>query len=439
MDFSQPYANGHLDEHHDDFYSDLTHFSSGMITRDDQHLIREVSVLIAGCGAVGSYTIDGLARAGIELVTLADAKVCTRAHLGRMPIGQDAIGRNRATVMAERFAAINPFADVLVVEETLDGARLDEVLDEVDVVIDTLGIESNADLLLRQSLHQAAKQWSVPIISGFDVASAGWVFLYDYRDPDQPPLNGHWLPDDLDPDGAADPIETLSQMVSLSKVPLEVLREAEQILAGQQERLPRFAFAAQLTSAIICHTLLDLLFDRPVRRLVSIDLASAARPPRANMRRTGQRLVGLYNLRRHLRNRKGRPEQQRFSPLDDRVFQQMRPYMEERTYEQGSVIVRQGEPAHEFFTIVAGHVQVESEDGAAHDFRLMAELGPGDYFGEIALLTGQPRNASVVAAERCKLFVLSRGAFEIYLEESQAASRHIHDLALHRTQERELA
>src|SRR5690606_12655564 len=124
---------------------------------------------------------------------------------------------------------------------------------------------------------------------------------------------------------------------------------------------------------------------------------------------------------------------------DDEAFQGLRAYMEERTYEAGSVIVRQGDPADEFFVIVEGRVNVEYEErdeqGEVADYTVIAELGPGDYFGEMALLADTPRAASVVVAERCQVLALSRGAFEIYLEESGAAAHKVRGEALARLRE----
>ena len=113
--------------------------------------------------------------------------------------------------------------------------------------------------------------------------------------------------------------------------------------------------------------------------------------------------------------------------------------MEERTYEAGSVVVRQGDGADEFFVIIEGRVDVEYEERDEHDeaqdYTVIAELGPGDYFGELALLTDTPRAASVVVAERCRVLALSRGAFEIYIEESDTAASKVRGEALARIRE----
>ena len=59
----------------------------------------------------------------------------------------------------------------------------------------------------------------------------------------------------------------------------------------------------------------------------------------------------------------------------------------------GHVIARQGEIGTGFFVVVAGRVRV-ARDGA-----VLAHLGPGDFFGELSVLDGRPRNAMVAAEE----------------------------------------
>jgi len=73
---------------------------------------------------------------------------------------------------------------------------------------------------------------------------------------------------------------------------------------------------------------------------------------------------------------------------------------DELEVEQGARLVDEGRFAHEFFVIEAGTADV------LHDEKVLAQLGPGDFFGEIALVTMGRRTASVVAASPMKLIVI---------------------------------
>lgn len=83
--------------------------------------------------------------------------------------------------------------------------------------------------------------------------------------------------------------------------------------------------------------------------------------------------------------------------------------MEEEHYDSGDVIIRQGEIGDRFYLIKSGRVQVTAKhNGQAQD---LARLGSGEFFGETALLRGEPRNATVRALEDVEAFTLSKDEF----------------------------
>ena len=76
-------------------------------------------------------------------------------------------------------------------------------------------------------------------------------------------------------------------------------------------------------------------------------------------------------------------------------------YADEVDVDTGAVLAQEGRLAYEFFAIKAGTAEVKLGGQRA------AELGPGDFFGEIGLLAGDRRVASVVAASPMSLIVLT--------------------------------
>ena len=98
--------------------------------------------------------------------------------------------------------------------------------------------------------------------------------------------------------------------------------------------------------------------------------------------------------------------------LNDYEQQTMADALVEETREEGDVICRQGEPGDHFYLIKAGAVVCTQADALGKQVEV-GRFGPGDYFGEIALLTAQTRQATVVAAEGpLKLLTLDRKTFK---------------------------
>jgi len=85
--------------------------------------------------------------------------------------------------------------------------------------------------------------------------------------------------------------------------------------------------------------------------------------------------------------------------------------MESVTFEAGSIILKQGDPGDYYYVITDGRAQVVLEDPNGNSEEELAQLGVGRAFGEEALVSGEPRNASVRALTRCSLMRLSSTAF----------------------------
>jgi CRP-like cAMP-binding protein len=79
-------------------------------------------------------------------------------------------------------------------------------------------------------------------------------------------------------------------------------------------------------------------------------------------------------------------------------------------FRQGETILVEGDPGDDMYFIESGLVQVVRRDGA--DELILAELTAGDLFGEMALLTGNPRSASVLALSDLNVWVLSQADFD---------------------------
>jgi hypothetical protein len=80
------------------------------------------------------------------------------------------------------------------------------------------------------------------------------------------------------------------------------------------------------------------------------------------------------------------------------------------TFERGNVILREGEPGHSLYMLTSGSVKAfVRRDGKQVP---IAELEEGAFFGEVSILTGKPRTATIVAKEHCELLELDRATLD---------------------------
>lgn len=94
--------------------------------------------------------------------------------------------------------------------------------------------------------------------------------------------------------------------------------------------------------------------------------------------------------------------------------------------EAGQVLVNEGELGYEFFVIISGRAKVTRAG------RKVGELGPGDFFGELALLDKAPRNASVTAITPMEAIVLTRADFDAAIAEAPGMTRKVMTGMAHR-------
>ena len=87
------------------------------------------------------------------------------------------------------------------------------------------------------------------------------------------------------------------------------------------------------------------------------------------------------------------------------------------------MIVKEGERGDSFYVVIAGGVTVRRKAGRTN--KLVAKLGPGGWFGELALLDPAPRNATVVATEPSTLGAIDVRVFRALLRDVPALSEKL--------------
>jgi len=103
-----------------------------------------------------------------------------------------------------------------------------------------------------------------------------------------------------------------------------------------------------------------------------------------------------------------------FSEMDEQEVSGIRDIMDELKFRPGQVIIREGELGDLFYVITEGHAEVIIRDADGSDV-ILHESGPGDFFGELSMLTSEPRSVRVRAVDELTTLALERDEFFEFL------------------------
>jgi YihY family inner membrane protein len=104
--------------------------------------------------------------------------------------------------------------------------------------------------------------------------------------------------------------------------------------------------------------------------------------------------------------------------VDERLFKKFG-----RTYEKGSIVFNEGDSGHEMFYVLSGCIYLEKTDCQVR--KVLAEMGPGQYFGEMAALIDISRSATARAIEDSHLAVIDGNTFRDMMRESRDVAMHM--------------
>jgi CRP/FNR family transcriptional regulator, cyclic AMP receptor protein len=122
-----------------------------------------------------------------------------------------------------------------------------------------------------------------------------------------------------------------------------------------------------------------------------------------------------------------------FSSLSKQELKQVAQWTDEVSVGEGHQLAKEGQFAHEFFVIAEGSAEVVQSG------KRIAELGPGDYFGEIGLLETERRTASVVATTPMTLIVMFQREFRKMEREMPVVAERVRSAIRARLGEQRLA
>jgi len=120
-----------------------------------------------------------------------------------------------------------------------------------------------------------------------------------------------------------------------------------------------------------------------------------------------------------------------FANLEPEAFEQLCRYAKHSTLKRGATLFSKGDPGNSLYAVISGTVKmsISSPDGRN---AILNIVGPGEIFGEIALLDGQPRSTDAIANSNCELFVIDRREFIPFVKEQPALAMKFIELLCER-------
>lgn len=138
-----------------------------MISIQQQLLLLQSKVAVFGCGGLGGYIIEELARLGVGRITVVDPDVFEEHNLNRQLLcTQDVLGKKKVDAAAQRVAAINPAVRLQAFDVAFGRNNSTALLEGAVVAADALD-----SIPIRLELAEACKDQDIPLVHG---AIAGW-------------------------------------------------------------------------------------------------------------------------------------------------------------------------------------------------------------------------------------------------------------------------
>ncbi len=133
-----------------------------LIGKDNIEKLSNAHVAVFGCGGVGSYTIEALARSGIGHLTIVDKDIVDITNINRQLIADTAtIGKPKVEVEKERLLKINPNMQIITFQTFYDSSKVDELFStHYDYIVDAIDSVASKISLVEESFKQ-----NIPIIS----------------------------------------------------------------------------------------------------------------------------------------------------------------------------------------------------------------------------------------------------------------------------------
>ncbi|WP_413287997.1 ThiF family adenylyltransferase [Bdellovibrio sp. HCB337] len=280
----------------EEYYQTLTTRNFHFVSSDTQKRLRDIKILIAGCGSTGGACIEPLARLGVENFILADNGEYELTNLNRQHAFKENIGQNKAQFHADNLTGINPFVNVKYFTEGLSIENIDSTIQWADIIIDAIDVTSASGIAMKLQLHERAQREHKAVLTALDIGFRQWGRSYDYRNEHLDVFDGAYDA----AKAAKHPLKVLFSFVPLSAVPAHSLNLLEDLLTKRDVSASQLGCTSDLLSAIIVPVILRFVESGEVVDGWDIDLNPLAKPFKARMQESFRAFFARRRIKRLL-------------------------------------------------------------------------------------------------------------------------------------------
>lgn len=159
------------------YYNERTNRNIGWISEEEQQMLKNMTVGVAGCGGMGGMVTQILVRVGIGTIKIADLDNFDVSNLNRQAAAtHSTLGQNKAFATANLLRETAEDVSIHVYPYGISEDTVDSFIEECDLIIDSIEFWGLAGRIL---LHQKARDKDIHIINGVPVGFGTRLFLFN--------------------------------------------------------------------------------------------------------------------------------------------------------------------------------------------------------------------------------------------------------------------
>lgn len=252
----------------EDFYKEFTLRNAGFISEQEQAVLRNSVILVAGCGSTGGSAIELLVRSGAENLILIDNGTYDLNNSNRQNMTLEDVGELKPEVFKLRCNAINPFARIEVCNIGITPDNVEDYVTRADIVIDAVDVTGRSGLEMKFLLHEVCHQYHKGVICGYDMAATQYIPIFDYRDKSLALFDNQITTDMV---ATMEPLKVCTFLVPVTEIPEAMFEELERSQQGK-DYTSQLGIAANLFGTITTGLVIDMLNNKPVKKEYTVDV-----------------------------------------------------------------------------------------------------------------------------------------------------------------------